>query len=478
MDVVHVASEMMPFSKTGGLADVAAALPAAQARLGAKVSVITPLYHPDRVPADRYSEFARPLSVTFAGREFTTRVLAGVEASGVQVFHLDEPALFQRAGLYGENGIDYGDNHLRFAFLAHAALELMRRTNLKPDVIHAHDWQAALVPLLLATRYGRWVSSVQTIHNLGYQGVFPASALAEIGIPKSLFTPHGVEFYGQVNFLKAGLVSADRITTVSPSYAEEIQTIALGHGLDGVLRERADVLHGILNGLDVEVWDPASDPYLDATYDAEDLQGKRRCRESLVKHFGLGSSASERPLIGIVSRFVDQKGFRLVFDAMDELLARDLCLVVLGSGDPRYEEAFWALAARNPERIGVHVGYDEGLAHRIEAGSDLFLMPSRYEPCGLNQLISMRYGTLPIVHSTGGLKDSVRDSRQGDDATGFTFAPHTSVALLEAVDRALALLKNPRGLASMRYQAMTQELGWSRPAKKVLELYTDLIENR
>lgn len=478
MDIVHVASEMMPFSKTGGLADVAAALPAAQAALGAGISVITPLYHPERVPAARYKELERPLRVTFAGREFQTRVLAGREPSGVQVFHLDQPELFQRPGLYGENGADYADNHLRFAFLAHAALELVRRSNLKPDIIHAHDWQAALIPLLLATRYGRWVSSVQTIHNLGYQGIFPASAMAEIGVAKSLFTPQGVEFYGQVNFLKAGLVSADRITTVSPSYAEEIKTGALGHGLDGVLRERADVLHGILNGLDVETWDPAGDPHLDASYDVDDLGGKRRCRESLIEHYGLSRGASDRPLIGIVSRFADQKGFDLIFDAMDELLARDLSLVVLGTGDPAYEEAFQDLAARNPERVAVHVGYDEALAHRIEAAADLFLMPSRYEPCGLNQLISMRYGTLPIVHSTGGLKDSVRDARNGAEATGFTFQPYSTAAMLGAVDQALALLQQPARHENMQRQAMTQELGWSRSAKKVLELYTGLIENR
>lgn len=477
MDVVHVVSEMVPFSKTGGLADVAGALPEAQARLGARVSVITPLYDPRRVGAVLRHE--HPITVVLNGVALSADVWVTRTPAGVTVYHLQAPGLYERPGLYGERGADYPDNALRFAFLAHAALSLVRSLNLKPDVIHAHDWQAALVPLLVRLHLGRCVDTVLTIHNLGYQGLFDRSALADAGLPASLFHPGGVEFWGRVSFLKAGLISADRLTTVSPRYAAEITTPEFGHGLDGVLRGRQADLLGILNGIDAVTWDPSADPYLPAHYTADDLSGKATCRSSLCAEMGFPTPIPpERAVLGVVSRFADQKGFDLIFEALPRLLERDVVLVALGAGEPRYEEGFRALERAHPDRVRVRVAVDEGLAHRIEAGADLFLMPSRYEPCGLNQMYSLRYGTLPVVRETGGLADSVPDADANPDGLGFSFAEATSAALLDAIDRALAAWADPRRRRDLQQRGMGRDYSWTAAARKTLDLYDELLQTR
>ena len=476
MDVVHVASEVVPFSKTGGLADVAGALPAAQAGLGARVAVITPLY--DRRRLGTVAGEAHPVRVTLGGRTLEARV-PYTEAGGVRTYHLDAPPLYQRAGLYGEGGVDHPDNALRFGFLCHAALALVRAENLKPDVLHAHDWQTGLVPLLVRERLGRVFDTVFTVHNLGYQGLFPPAALDQAGIPGSAFHPGGVEYWGQVGFLKAGLVSADRLTTVSPRYADEICTPEYGHGLDGVLRARRADLVGILNGIDDAVWNPATDPHLAARYSADDLSGKQACRAALCAEMEFPARVPDhRAVLGIVSRFADQKGFDLIFEALPRLLERDVALVVLGAGEPRYEKGFRDLAAAHPDRVRVRVAVDEGLAHRIEAGADLFLMPSRYEPCGLNQMYSLRYGTLPVVRATGGLVDSVPDADASPDGVGFRFEPPTADALLGAVDRALAAWNDVERRRTLQRRGMARDFSWRAAALKTLDLYAELMQTR
>jgi len=477
MDIVHVVSEMVPFSKTGGLADVAGALPAAQAALGARVSVITPLYDPARVGA--IDHHARPVHLTLNGRAQDAQVAVTHTREGVTVYHLRAPELYERPGLYAEGGVDYPDNALRFGFLAHAALAIVRAENLKPDVLHAHDWQAGLVPLLVRERLGRLFDTVLTIHNLGYQGLFDPSALADADLPPGLFHPEGVEFWGRVSFLKAGLVAADRLTTVSPRYALEITTPEYGHGLDGVLRARQADLVGILNGIDDAVWNPATDPHLPARYDVDDLAGKKRCREALAAELGFPAPVPPgRALLGVVSRFAVQKGFDLLFEALPRLLERDVALVVLGAGEAVYEQGFRDLQAAHPGRVRVRVAVDEGLAHRIEAGSDLFLMPSRYEPCGLNQMYSLRYGTLPVVRETGGLADSVPDADADPQGLGFSFQPPTADALLGAIDRALAAWADPARLGELRRRGMSRDFSWRAAARKTLDLYTDLLQSR
>ena len=476
--VVHVSSELLPWSKTGGLGDVARALPAAQARLGVTAHVIAPYYQPMREGAPQVVRADKPIIVEMGGRSLRADVLKGAPAPGVTAWLLDAPDLYARDGYYEKDGVDHHDNAIRFAFLARAALEVVRRYNLKPDVIQAHDWQAGLVPLLVRQEWGRVFDTVMTIHNLGYQGIFPPEVMAEIGLDPSLFTPQGVEFWGRVNFLKAGLVFADRIVTVSPTYAEEIKTSELGYGLEGVLQERSRDLLGILNGIDVEEWNPARDPHIATPYTREFLEGKRHCKAALMKAAGFDAEDLARPVIGIVSRFVTQKGFDILFEAIDALLAEDAILVALGTGEPEHEARFRELADAYPEQVAVRLTYDNKLAHFIEAGADLFLMPSRYEPCGLNQMYSLRYGTIPIVRATGGLQDSVVDADHERQGYGFKFGPYTANALVDAVRRALAAYRDPERFATLQQRAMSLDLSWGAAAQKYLALYEELVEYR
>jgi len=478
MDIVHVASEVEPFSKTGGLADVAGALPRALAAQGARVTVITPLYDRRLIDQGRVRPTGRALQIDLAGRILRADVLESVTPEGARVLHLAQPALYEREGLYQAGGVDHPDNALRFAFLCHAALALVRRWNLKPDVLHAHDWQTALVPFLMRHVFGGFVDTVLTLHNLGYQGLFPRAQLPDLGVGEPHFHPGALEYWGQINLLKGGLVSANALTTVSPRYAQEITTPALGHGLDGVLAARGGALHGILNGIDPDQWDPRHDPHLAAAFGPDDVTGKARCRDDLAARMGLGALPPGRALLGIVSRFADQKGFDLLFQALPALLERDVALVALGTGEPAYEQGFEALARAHPERVAVRVAFDEALAHQIEGGADLFLMPSRYEPCGLNQMYSMRYGTVPVVHETGGLADTVPDADRDPAGTGFSFAPPDAGALLDAVDRALLAFSDPTRWRTLQIRGMTRDFSWASAARSYLDLYRALVDSR
>jgi starch synthase len=463
MRIAFIASEVAPFSKTGGLADVAGALPGALSALGAEVVTVTPLYR--CVRGHRPEPAPHRVRVPLGGGAVEARVF---RSGGV--FFLEHDPFFDRDGLYGTPNGDYADNAARFVFLARGALELLKLLG-APDVVHAHDWQAGLVPLYLKTLYAGdfpRTRSVLTIHNLAYQGLFPPSEFPKTGLDWRHYTWKEAEFYGQVNFLKAGLVHADALTTVSPTYAREIQTPERGCGLDGVLRERSGVLHGILNGADYSEWDPSRDPHLPARYSVEDLSGKARCKAALQKRFGL-PARPETPVAGMVTRLSEQKGIDLLLEAAEALAAEDLQIALLGSGDRSYQDAVLRMGDRFRHRISVQVAFDNALAHLVEAGSDLYLMPSRYEPCGLNQIYSLRYGTVPVVRATGGLADTVIDG-----VTGFSFGPYTSAAFLQAVRRALRAYENPAVWRRLMIEGMKQDFSWTASARRYLELYRSL----
>jgi starch synthase len=470
MRIAHLASEVVPFSKTGGLADVAGALPPALAALGHEVTVVAPGHRPtlkDTLPGEPRGE------VSALGLSARLNVLMH---RGVRVVLLDCPALYVRPALYSLPDGDFPDNSVRFAFFARAALAALAKLG-GVEVVHAHDWQAALAPLLLRhdgqVRFGlQGAKSVLTIHNLAYQGVFPPWVLEACGLPRELFTMDLLEFYGQVSFLKGGLVSADALTTVSPTYAKEILTPAFGCRLEGILDGRRDRLFGILNGLDLEEWDPGRDSYLELPYGADEVdEGKRAARELLAAETGVGGG--RRPLLGMVSRLAEQKGADLLAAVLDDIVAMGFDLVVLGTGERRYEEAMRAAEAAHPGRVAVLTRFDERLAHRIYAASDLFLMPSRYEPCGLGQMIAMRYGTLPVVNRTGGLADTVADVSQ-DGGTGFVLEELTPAELVATLSRAHELLAEPAKLAEVRKRAMARDFSWKASAREYVKLYGQL----
>jgi starch synthase len=462
--ILMVASEAAPYAKTGGLADVLSALPKALAQAGEEVAVVLPYYRNIAVanPRPVYERLAFGLGPF----RYSANILEKVDG-GVRFLFVQIPELYDRPALYGES-----DDHLRFAALCQSALGVARHL-FSPNIIHGHDWQAGLLPVFLKDTYANHPSylgirTVLTIHNLGYQGQFPIGALADLGLPRRLYDSGVLEFHGGINFLKAGLVASDRLTTVSPRYAQEIQTAPFGFGLDGLLRRRSDVLAGILNGADYSRWDPATDPLIPAHFRPGDMAGKAVCKRALLAEAGLGDARASKPLIGVVSRFASQKGFDLLMQIPHEVAAQDVTLVVLGSGDQRYEDFFHWYQSAYPDRVSVRIGYDDHFAHLIEAGSDMFLMPSRYEPCGLNQIYSMRYGTLPLVHATGGLDDTV------DGDTGFKFWGATPGELLECIRAALRVYGTDRWDA-MVFSAMKRDFSWEASAQKYLALYRDLM---
>jgi starch synthase len=399
------------------------------------------------------------------------------------VYFIEQDDFFARPGLYGDDNGDYPDNAIRFTFFCRAALALAVRLSESPRILHCHDWQTALIPAYLRTL--PWLDArlsdaalVYTVHNLAYQGIFPAWAFQLSGLPPHLFQPGGVEFFGQTNFMKAGLLYADAITTVSPTYAEEICTPEFGSALDGLLRARRNALVGILNGVDYTVWSPEVDPHIAERYSATDLTGKATCKKALLRAVHLPEEL-ETPLIGMISRLADQKGFDLLAAALDRLLALNLRLVILGSGAPLYEELLASLSNRYPQKIAVRVGFDNVLAHQIEAGSDCFLMPSRYEPCGLNQIYSLRYGTIPIVRATGGLKDTVEPfDPQTGQGTGFVFQDTSGDALLTAVNEALSVFAEQTQWRRLMRNAMAQDFSWRESAARYVALYQRLLANR
>ena len=472
MKILFVSSEGLPYSKTGGLADVVEGLPQALQALGHEVAVLLPRYHGNKLASLLVS------SVTTALGEKLRFPAIGEAApvKGVRYFFVDDPPYFDRAHLYGDKSGDYVDNAERFAEFSRVAIEAMKRVWL-PDVVHCHDWQTGLVPVLLRTQHAtdpvvRSLPVVFTIHNLGYQGIFPQTALRDTGLPRTLFTMDALEYYGKVNLLKGGLIFADYLTTVSRRYAKEIQTAEFGCGLEGVIRNRADRLVGILNGVDYSAWNPESDSLIAQNYSAQNLEGKRACKRDLLAAFHLPEENLDRPLLGIVSRFVDQKGFDLIADIASELVKENIALAALGAGLPEYEKLFKGLADKNPARVGVKIGYDNTLAHKIEAGADIFLMPSRYEPCGLNQIYSLRYGTPPVVRATGGLDDTIQNySAKTHQGTGFKFEEYDGEALLGAIRAALKAYRDPKVWHTIQANGMAKDYSWKASAPAYVTLY-------
>jgi starch synthase len=473
MRILFIASEGLPFSKTGGLADVIEALPKALVAQGHEVAVVLPRYRGTKATA----VVMPSLTIPMGGARLRFPAIAdGTLLNGVRYFFVDDPAYFDRDGLYGGRRGDYPDNAERYTEFCRAAIEVAKHI-WPADLMHCHDWQTALVPVLLRTSYSddplvKDIPVVFTVHNMGYQGQFPREGLDRVGIPQTLFHPGGIEFFGTVNLLKGGLVYSDYLTTVSKKYAQEIQTPEFGHGLDGVAKSRADRLVGILNGVDYTAWNPEKDKLIAAKYSAKDLSGKQVCKNDLLEVFALPHEHLERPLLGIVSRFADQKGFDLIAEKAHELLREDLVLVVLGTGERKYEELFRALAAAYPGRVGVKVEYNNELAHKVEAGADMFLMPSRYEPSGLNQMYSLKYGTVPIVRATGGLDDSIEpfDVEHGT-GTGFKFQEYTGEALLYAVRQALHHYMDERIWKRIQLNGMAKDFSWKGPASEYAKLY-------
>jgi len=484
MEIVFAASECVPFAKTGGLADVVGALPRELVRLGHRVSVFLPLYTRVRplIEATR-STAIKSLTIPFSYYNRFVEVVDGGKRDGVEFYFIDSPELFDRPELYGAAGVDYTDNSERFATFCRAVLEASKQLGV-PQVFHVHDWQAALIPVYLRTTYAtdpafHSTASVLTIHNAAYQGAFPPTTTEQLLFPWEVFRMDRVEHYDRFNFLKGGIVCSDMVTTVSHKYAEEIQTPEFGEGLDPVLKGRAADLRGILNGVDYSRWDPAVDRNLAAHYTPGDLDGKQACRADLLHAFGLENVPPATPIIGIVSRLATQKGFDMVAHIAEDLAARNVVITALGTGEPYYENFFRDWAFRHPGSVAALIKYDDALAHKIEAGADIFLMPSRYEPSGLNQMYSLKYGTVPVVRATGGLDDTIEEWDDGaGTGTGFKFDGYDPLDLLAAIDRATAAFQNKEAWSALMRNGMEKDYSWSGPARQYAEVYEEAAQKR
>ena len=484
MQITFAASESTPLAKTGGLADVVAALPRELIKLGHQVTVYLPFYARIRQRIKGEPKYAvRSITIPFSTYNRFVSVVDGGQRDGVQYYFIDCPELFDRKELYGPPGVDYADNAERFGLFCRAVIEASKLLGV-PDVFHVHDWQAALIPVYLRTTYLddpvlRSAATVLTIHNAAFQGKFPPKTTEQLLFPWEIFTMDKVEQFDRFNFLKGGVVFSDLLTTVSRKYAEEIQTAEFGELLEGVLHERAAALRGILNGVDYTQWNPAADGHLAAHYTPENLDGKRICRADLLHAFGLEKIPDTTPVIGIVSRLATQKGFGIVAKIVEELADRDLAVVALGTGDPYYENLFRGWAFRHPATVAVQIRYDDALAHKIEAGADMFLMPSCYEPCGLNQMYSLKYGAVPIVRATGGLDDTIEewDAVKGS-GTGFKFEGYDPEALLVEIDRALEAFRDKKGWTRLMRNGMARDYCWSGPAKEYVRVYEEAAQRR
>jgi len=477
MKILFVSSEITPFAKTGGLADVAGALPKALGQLGHDVRVVMPAYK----EISEGTPLNMPLTVSLNGSAqactFRQTTLPG---SIVSVYLVEHSDYFHRGQLYQDGGQDYPDNAERFAFYNLAALELVKQQNWQPDIIHCNDWQTALIPAYLRTRlqddhFFSKTATVFTIHNLAYQGLSPLEKGKAIGLEPSLLSPEQLEFYGQLNLLKGGLVFSDVINTVSKKYSEEMQTKEFGCGLEGLLSQRKSDIFGILNGLDYSVWDPQADTDLVKTYSSSRLVDKKPNKEDLQKHFQLPVQPGV-PVIGMVSRLDPQKGFDLIAHAMEQLLKLNVQFVLLGTGQPEYHAIFERLHHQYKDQMGLALKFDAALAKKIYAGSDMFLMPSRYEPCGLGQLISLKYGTVPIVRETGGLADTIIDYNQNKrSGNGFTFSAYNQAALIDTVQRAVATFREKTAWTKLMQRAMLADFSWEASAKEYVKLYKKAI---
>jgi starch synthase len=490
LKILIATPEAVPFAKTGGLADVTGSLPKALSKLGHQVKIILPKYKMVNETTFNLQEVNLNIPEISLGEKKERIKLKNFQLadSGVECLFIVDDKYYDRDELYKDKttGFDYADNDERFILFARGSLEILKALNWQPDIIHANDWQSALIPAYLKTLYAgdpffADTSTLFSIHNIAYQGNFPKDSFAKIGIAKDLFYPTSpFEFWGNVNFLKVGISYADILSTVSERYAVEIQSSSeFGFGLEGVLRTRNADLYGIVNGIDYEEWSPEKDKYIPCHYSEEDFSGKEKDKRALLKKCNLPGTKKDVPLIGIISRLADQKGFDLLAEISDKLLSLDLRLVILGTGDEKYHKLFKQMAKKYPQKISVNLRFDNALAHLIEAGADMFLMPSRYEPCGLNQLYSLKYGTVPIVRETGGLADTIQDyDPNTSEGTGFVFKNYDSDELLEAVERALQVYEQKEVWTKLMKKGMQKDFSWQASAKKYEDLYQKALQKQ
>jgi starch synthase len=481
MHIVFVASECSPWAKTGGIADVVSALPRMLAKLGHRVTVFLPYYRQVAKAVPKPKVVLPSITIPFPSYNRFVRILDGGTTGGVQTYFVDCAEFFDREDFYGTPSGDYPDNAERFGLLSRAVIEATKILDV-PDVFHVHDWQAAMLPVMLRSIYYydpvlRHIPTVLTIHNAGYQGSFPPQTIEKLLLPWDLFTVDKLEHYSKVDFLKGGIVYSDAITTVSHKYAEELQTSEFGNGLEGVLRQRSGDLLGIGNGIDTDEWNPATDSHIAAHYTAENLAGKKECRRDLLHAYGLENVSDDTPILGVVSRFATRKGFDFIVEIMDRLAQEDMVLVILGTGEEYYERVLVEMAQRHPDKVRVQVKFDNVMAHKIEAGADIFLMPSRYEPGGLYQLYSLKYGTIPVVRATGGLDDTI-DEKPSGGGNGFKFWGYSASAFFDAIQRALGTFRNKEEWTQMMQRGMAQDFSWDKPAGEYVRVYERVIENR
>ena len=478
LKVLFVSSEAVPFAKTGGLADVSGALPKALKAMGVDVRLVLPFYRMAREQKFKYQLLSEDLEVTLGNQSLKGDVKGLLNwENDFPVYLVEKEEFYDRSNLYGTPKGDYFDNAERFIFFSKMVFALCEKLKFFPDIIHCNDWQSGLIPCYLKTvfkkdpRFAK-TASIFSIHNVAYQGLFTKDAFDLSGLPQELFSIAGVEYWGKISFMKAGIVFADIINTVSETYSQEIQTEEFGYGVEGMLRARKKDLYGVLNGADYEEWNPATDKFIASTYSSEDLASKLKCKQDLLKAFNLPEEIISLPLIGVISRLADQKGFDLLAQIMDELMKMDLGFVLLGTGDEKYHELFTLIGKKYPKKTGIKIAYDNTLAHKIEAGCDMFLMPSRYEPCGLNQIYSLKYGTIPIVRATGGLDDTIQEFNPASGkGTGFKFKQYDANKLLKTIKTALTLYHDKGKWEKLTRNAMEADFSWKISAKKYVELY-------
>jgi starch synthase len=490
-NILFVSSEVYPYAKTGGLADVSSALPQMLREFNHDVRLIMPKYGfiGERKQKIHIINRLQGIDIGVGDKEVIVSAKSSAiltQRTRVQIYLVESEEYFQRPGLYLDPATnkDYPDNDERFIVFAQSIFETCKRLLWKPEIIHCNDWQTGLIPAYLKTKYKddpffAGTKTVFTIHNQAYQGNFPAASFAKSGLPQEMFNPNGSEFFGQFSFLKTGLAYADAITTVSPTYAEEIRTPAYGCGLEDLLTKRKKDLHGILNGIDLAVWDPEKDTNIVKNFSVSNIDNKEECKRDLCVTMGIPYQPGT-PVIGLIARFSDQKGLDLVAESMDNILKSGAQLLVVGSGDHKYEDLFTKLHKKHPTQVGIYLGFHDNFAHKIEAGADIFMMPSAYEPCGLNQMYSMHYGTVPVVRATGGLADTVIDLENGtrkNPATGFTFGKYDAKAFWKALERAITIYrKDPKTWRELQLAGMTRDFSWTRSGISYAELYEKLLK--
>jgi starch synthase len=480
LSVLFVTPEAVPFAKTGGLADVAGTLPKFLKPLGCDLRMVMPYYRMVKDSGLPLQYLGQEIEVPIGDEILRADIYQGHLNQDIPVYFIGRDEFFDREHLYSTPRGDYFDNAERFIFFSKATLILCQLISFSPSLIHHHEWQTGLIPAYLRSIYQNdplfsQTAAVFTIHNIAYQGIFKKEKFSLTGLPIEMYNPEGIEFWERINFMKAGVVYADIINTVSQKYAEEIQTAEYGYGLEGILRKRKEDLYGILNGVDYQDWNPSDDPHLIARYDSQNLSGKKECKKDLLQEFQLPSSLLNAPLLGMISRLADQKGFDLLSEILEELFTLDIGFVLLGTGEQKYHDLFTQVARRYPRKAGVRITYDNRLAHKIEAGADFFLMPSKYEPCGLNQIYSLKYGTIPIVRATGGLDDTIVHydplTRKGN---GFKFTRYDAHEFLNQIKVAIGFYFQPKHWKQLLHNAIAADFSWQGSARSYLQLYQRL----